>query len=337
VKEFCSGDLEFEPGSQFKYNNSGYYLLGAIIETVTEKSFAEVLQERILQPLNMKNTDMDDENEILEKRVYGYVKQLTDYVREPYFFMQNAYAAGAMYSTVEDLYKWDRALYTDKLLSQENRNLMFTPYMPAFGNAHYGYGWAIHKMPLTNSSDSVKVISHGGGINGFNTLIARFVEQQHLVVLLNNTGPTQLNDMAQGIINILYDKPASLPKISIAETLLETILNNDVQAAIAQYHDLEANQKDKYDFGENELNRLGYQLLGIDRVADAIEIFKLNVEAYPEAFNPYDSLGEAYMINGEYELAIKNYARSVELNPDNTNGIEMMKKIEEKMKADPKE
>ena len=75
------------------------------------------------------------------------------------------------------------------------------------------------------------------------------------------------------------------------------------------------------------LNNLGYQLLGIDRVKDAIEIFKLNVEEYPEEFNPYDSLGEGYMIAGEKELAIKNYAKSLELNPENTNAIVMLNRI----------
>ena len=77
------------------------------------------------------------------------------------------------------------------------------------------------------------------------------------------------------------------------------------------------------------MNNLGYQLLNIKKVKEAIEIFKLNIEVYPKAFNPYDSLGEAYMINGEKELAIKNYAKSLELNPKNTKAIVMLKKISE--------
>ena len=80
-------------------------------------------------------------------------------------------------------------------------------------------------------------------------------------------------------------------------------------------------------FVENSLNGLGYQLIGINRVQDAIEIFKLNVEEYPEAFNPYDSLGEGYMIAGQKELAIKYYKKSIELNPDNQNGIMMLERI----------
>ncbi len=86
-------------------------------------------------------------------------------------------------------------------------------------------------------------------------------------------------------------------------------------------------------FAKMNLIILGYQLLGIKRFDDAIEIFKLNVEAYPDASNPYDSQGEAYMIKGDYGLAVKNYRKSIDLNPDNTNGIDMLKKIEEKMKS----
>jgi tetratricopeptide (TPR) repeat protein len=78
------------------------------------------------------------------------------------------------------------------------------------------------------------------------------------------------------------------------------------------------------------LNNLGYQLIAKGKIKEAIEILKLNVEAYPDAFNAYDSLGEAYMINGDKELAIQNYKKSLELNPKNTGAIEILKKLEEK-------
>ena len=109
-------------------------------------------------------------------------------------------------------------------------------------------------------------------------------------------------------------------KKSIAEVLFRTILQENIQAAAKQYHELKKNHPDSYDFSEPELNALGYRLMNSGRVKDAIEIFKLNVDVFPEAFNPYDSLGEAYMASGQKKLAIKNYKKSVELNPGNTNG-----------------
>ncbi len=322
VKNFHSGDLEFEPGSKYKYNNTGYYLLAVIIERVTGKSSEENLHERILKPLKMNDSGVDRNERILENRAAGYMKSITGYMNDPYFYMKNVLGAGDMYSTVEDLFLWDQALYTEKLLSKKFKDIMFTPFLN-----NYAYGWGIRKVALGESSDSVQVISHGGGINGFNTIIFRLIKDKHLIVLFNNTGGTNLGGMSQAITNILYDKPYKLPQKSIAEILGKTILSADVASAIKQYHDLKTNQRDKYNFQEYELNSLGYQLLRINKVKDAIEIFKLNIEEYPGAFNPYDSLGEAYMISGETELAIKNYAKSLELNPKNTNAILMLKKI----------
>ena len=115
--------------------------------------------------------------------------------------------------------------------------------------------------------------------------------------------------------------------ISISSPLRRTIRERGVEAALTQYRELRKTQPDRYDFGEPELNALGYELLRTGRGKEAIEIFKLNVEMFPQAFNTYDSLGEAYLAAGERELAIKNYRKSLELNPQNTNAAEALKRI----------
>ena len=325
IKKYCSGDFEFEPGSKYKYNNSGYFLLGAIIEKVTGKTYEDILKENILDPLNLKNTGYDHHDPILSKRAAGYEKGFDGFVNAAYLDMSLPFSAGAMYSTVEDLFLWDRALYTEKLLSEKYKEIMFTPFL-----SNYAYGWVVRKIALEGIKDSLVTIAHGGGINGFNTLITRLIDDKHLIVLLNNTGGTNLGEMSNGIINILYEKPYDLPKKSIAEVLYKTILENDVEAAIKHYRELKGKQSDSYNFKENELNMLGYHLLRNKKINDAIEIFKLNVEVFPEAYNTYDSLGEAYMKNGDKELAIKNYKRSLELNPTNTNAVNMLKELEDK-------
>ena len=322
IKNFHSGDLEFEPGTEYRYNNTGYFLLAVIVERVTGKTFEENLHERILDPVRMANSGVDRNLEILDKRASGYMNLLTGYVNEPYFYMMNVLGAGDMYSTVEDLYLWDRALHTDKLLSEKYKSIMFTPFLN-----NYAYGWSVYYQKLNESADSVKVISHSGGINGFNTRIHRLVDDNHVVIIFNNTGSTNLNGMCASITNILYDRPYELPKKSLARTIGETIIASDVKTAIEKYIDLKANYTDDYDFNEWALNQLGYQLLGINRVQDAIEIFKLNIEEYPDAFNPYDSLGEGYMIAGDKELAIKYYKKSLELNPDNENAVKMIERM----------
>lgn len=117
--------------------------------------------------------------------------------------------------------------------------------------------------------------------------------------------------------------------LSIAQAVGRTIRQQGADAAVKQYYELKKTRPDVYDFSERELNTLGYVLLGEQRIKEAIEIFKLNVAVYPEGFNTYDSLGEAYLANNERELAIMNYRKSLELNPQNTNATDVLKRIEQ--------
>ena len=332
IKHFLSEDLEFEPGTNFAYNNTGYYLLAAIIEEVTGKSFGENLKERILIPAGMKNTGVEDEQEIpIPKKASGYLKIANQYRLDPYIYMPNAMGAGNMYSTVKDLYKWDQALYTDKILSEKSKKLMFTP-----GKGNYGFGWFITKVPLDNNGDSTLAIWHTGGINGFNTIIVRLVNDKSLIVLLNNTGQTKLFSMALQIAKILHNQKFEYPKKPISKELAEIIDDEGIDAAVKTYWQLKKENPDLFDFSETELNNLGYELLRENRIDDAIKIFQVNVQAFPEAFNTYDSMGEAYMKKGKKKLAIINYKKSIELNPRNTNAYKMLKKLGVEIKP-PKE
>jgi tetratricopeptide (TPR) repeat protein len=117
-------------------------------------------------------------------------------------------------------------------------------------------------------------------------------------------------------------------RLPISSVLGATIKEKDVAAAVQQFHDLQSTQPAKYDFDADELIGLGYGLLAAKRLADAIEIFKLSVEVAPDYFNTYDSLAEAYMDHGDKELAISNYKKSLELNPDNTNATERLKQFD---------
>lgn len=326
VKTFADSALLFEPGAKFSYSNSGYFLLGVIIEKVTGKSYEQVLEENIFSPLNMKSSGYDHYNTIIKKRAAGYQKDVGGYENAPYLDMSIPFSAGSLCSTVEDLYLWDQALYGDKLISGKNNELLFKPYIPAFGSA-YAYGWTVGKAAAGQTQDSVAVIEHGGGINGFNTLISRMPVEKHLVVLFSNGGGARLGAMSRSIRGVLYNRPYDMPKKSIAETIFATIVEKGIAPTLAQYRELREKYSDTYALDEGEMNIAGYRLLGMKMIKEAIEVFRLNVEAFPQSFNVYDSLGEAYMINGDKELAIKNYQKSVELNPQNTSGIEALKKL----------
>jgi CubicO group peptidase (beta-lactamase class C family) len=335
IKKYASGDLEFEPGSKFVYDNSGYFLLGAIIEKVTSKPYEQVLHERIFEPLGMKNTGYDHWSTILNKRATGYSRTPAGFETAAYLDMSLPYAAGSLYSTIEDLYLWDQALYGEKILSAQSKALMFKPNL-----SNYGYGFVMAKATL-DSKKEIPLIQHSGGINGFSTVIVRDVNAKRLIVLLDNAEDGQyLGQIVSDILSILYDEHYELPKRSIATELMRTINEKDVTAAIKQYRDLKANAAaNQYNFAETELNRLGYQLLQAKKPAEAIEIFKLNVEMFPQASNAYDSLAEAYAAHGDRELAIANYKKSLELNPKNDNATARLAALNnpvKEVKVDPK-
>ena len=330
IKKYCSGDFEFEPGSKYQYNNSGYYLLGLVIEEVTGKSFEEVLQENILKPLNMDNTGLDNNRVVLKKRATGYVGSGFNFVNVPYLNIENSYTAGQMYSTSKDLYLFDQALYSDILLSEEYKEMLFTPhfYYPKY-NFHIGYDWELGKISLGNNTDSVSYAQHMGGLNGFNTLFCRLINDKHLIVLLGNLDSAPLKEMCQKITNILYDKPYDLPLKSIAWEMRKIIDDKGITQAIQTYRSIRAEHPDEYDLRESELNTVGYYLLRNNKKNEAIQIFKLNVEIYPDYANGWDSLAEACMLNGEKKLAIQYYKKCLEFNPKNQNAVNMLKKLTE--------
>jgi CubicO group peptidase (beta-lactamase class C family) len=316
--------LQFEPGTKFHYDNSGYFLLGAILEHVAAKTYEALLKENILVPLQMKDSGYDHYGDILPKRASGYQRDLAGVVNAPYLDMALPYAAGSLYSTVEDLYRWDQALYTGKLVTGDLKQRLFTPNLE-----HYGYGWNIETIPANEPGAGQTMISHGGGINGFNTLEQRLVGDHDLVVIFNNTPGANLGEMAKGIRAILYGQEPATPKRSLVPDLGETVVNQGADAAVAQYRELKRANPQGYNFDE-ALHQLGYMLLAEGRNADAIAIFKLNVEEYPKSGNAYDSLAEAYAKNGQQQQAIANYRKSLELDPKNQNAADKLKLLEQK-------
>lgn len=322
IKHFQSGDLQFEPGTEFHYNNTGYYLLAAIIEEVTGKPFGEYLKEKILIPVGMENTGVEDNEIVIEKEASGYLKDGNQLLRDRYMYMPNAMGAGNMYSTVEDMVKWNKALYGNKILSEESKDKMFTPYL-----SNYGYGWFITSRKFEETGDSIKIIWHTGGINGFTTLFARLVDDNSMIALFNNTGASPRTAIANQIENILYGFDYQYPKLPIGDYLLTVIDDEGIESAIETYNQAKEDDEELFDFSETELNKLGYVLLRDGKIDEAIEIFKLNISAYPNSANVYDSMGEAFMEKGENGKAIENYKRSLELNPGNKNAVAMLKKL----------
>lgn len=325
LKVFNEKELDFKPGEKFSYSNSGYFLLGVLLEEITGTSYEDLLKERIFIPLNMNDTGYDHHHVILKNRATGYDKQGINYRNSKYLDMSIPYAAGSMYSTVEDLFKWDQALYKTTLLSKEYRDLFFKPYITAFEDFSYAYGWLVGEEGIGNSDDKIQAISHSGGIHGFNTNISRVPSDKSLIVLLSNTGNAPLNSMTRGIRGVLYDKDYDFPKKSVADNVLAKIESDGIDAGIKYFHKIKDDKN--FQLRESEMNIIGYKLMEDKKYEDASKVFQLNVDAFPNSSNTYDSLGESYMKMGNKELAIKNYRKSVELNPNNQMGIKYLKEL----------
>ncbi|MBU2971020.1 beta-lactamase family protein [Pseudoalteromonas sp. C2R02] len=320
IKKFCSDDLDFEPGSDFRYSNSGYFILGSIIEKVTKKTYENVLRENILDPLGMKNTGYDNSSVIIKNRASGYDKTLNGYVNTGYLDMSIPYAAGSMYSTVRDLSLWDNALYTESLLSVNSIKKMFK----VSKHRNYAYGWEVNEIPTSGLGQKITSINHGGGINGFNSSITRILQDKYLIVLLNNGGGAPMRALNKGITNILYGKPYQLAQQRLNNILYDLIVNEGIASALQKYNKLNEQGKG---FSERGLNHFGYELLNLNLTEAAIEIFKLNVVNNPESANAYDSLAEGYLSIKNNTLALSNYKKSLALNKENENAKQAIKKL----------
>ncbi len=199
----CSGDLQFEPGTRFAYSNSGYFLLGAVLEQVSGETYESLLQKRIFTPLNMKDSGYAHTETVLPNRAAGYERSAEGLRNARYYDMSIPFAAGALYSTAMDLYLWDQALYTERLLPARLRDLLFTPNLE-----NYGYGWGILKPAEGAPYAHESIPMHGGAIFGFQSVIQRIPAHKELIVLLDNTDSPKLLDIALEIRRLLSATPA---------------------------------------------------------------------------------------------------------------------------------
>jgi CubicO group peptidase (beta-lactamase class C family) len=214
LAEYKSKPLDFTPGEKFSYSNSGYHLLGAIIEKVSGRTYTDFLQENIFTPLGLKQTGYDMPKPLIKFRAAGYSREGDGLVNAAYLDMLIPYAAGSIYSTTLDLLTWEQALYGDKLLTAKSREEMFMPF-----KSGYAYGWGVGKQLEHNS------MSHSGGIYGFSAYIVRFPDDKLTVVVLSNVqnmGSQKIaNALSAIVFGVKYDLPRERKAITLPANILE--------------------------------------------------------------------------------------------------------------------
>jgi hypothetical protein len=191
--------LEFEPGETWAYDNTGYYLLGIIVEKASGKSYYHFLDERIFKPLGMTSTHNTDPRPIVPNRASGYEWVKDKYENRPVLLPTIAFSAGTIISTVEDLAKWDAALYTEKLLKKSTLEQMWTPAKTREGmlaSFDYGFGWFI------DDYHGHRLVQHAGGTPGFSSVIYRFTSDKLTIIILSNHSDRFLDHLAIDVAGI---------------------------------------------------------------------------------------------------------------------------------------
>ena len=212
ISRFSGRPLDFEPGTKYNYSNSGYLLLGYIIEKVSGKPYEKYMRENIFNPLGMTHTGFDFTKPF--PKATGYYDNGTVFSKAMIVDSSASHAAGAMYSTLADLHKWVDAMHQKKLISKESWKAAFTPYMD-----DYGYGF------VRQSRDGKEMIWHNGGIHGFVSHLVYFPESNASIIVLSNYMQSNLGDLVTTLYLALNGKAYHLPKqrgeIEVPVTVLQ--------------------------------------------------------------------------------------------------------------------
>jgi CubicO group peptidase (beta-lactamase class C family) len=327
------------PGAAYHYSGANYAILELVIEEVSGRPFSAYMESQIFRPLHMIHT------------IYGLPGDFDKSMAKPYDAVEkplpalryNELAAAGLTTNIHDLAIFAAAGLKAKTGAQSGRGLLKAetigemqspkpntkwadedPYGPS---PQYGYGYTIRPEQFAGKTG----VGHGGSNSGWESLVQ--------IIPLTGDGIVVMTNSSNGsavIASLLCDwrqwaagrgEQVPCPAIEVRIPLLRAYRSNGTAEVISLYRHLRQSEITKYDFSSNELNSLGYQVMRMGDVAGAVEIFKLNVEQFPQEWNVYDSLGEAYLKFGNKAEAIRNYKRSLELNPDNDSGRGVLRSL----------
>ena len=335
--------IYFSPGERFSYSGEGYVYLSRVIEHVTGEKLNDFVKKRVFEPLGMMSSSYVWQDTYDTEKAF-----LHDSKGEP--TGQNkmtpgfSNAAASLHTTAADYGRFVSAVLKGIGLKRATLKQMLTPQVnvraggansidrpgaPTVPDVAWGLGWG-----LQTTGDGLS-FWHWGDNGNSKAYVVAFVKQRIGVVFFANSSgglsiAREIVEIATGgaqpAIGWLNYERYNSPR----RVLLNSIIAKGAEKALREYRDSRKGRPADELVNEGQMNSLGYELLyAFKRVKDAIDVFKLNVEDYPQSSNVYDSLAEAFGVNGDKELAIKNYERSIELNPNNKAGIEALKKLRE--------
>lgn len=299
--------LLFEPGTGYRYDNGNVFLQRRIIEKVTGKTFEEFVTENIIKPLKMTNSVFDPKLDY-KNRTSCYDM---DHVRCP----EVKFISGWLWVDINDMYKWIHALNTHRLISKESlQTLLTNPYAKDQGGS------------LGTYFENEGLNRHNGISYKFESIYLNDIKNDVVVILFSNN-LNKVWSLGHTIHDIMLGKAFEIPKRSVYQALRKEARTN-VNKAIENYYQLKKTSEREYSFeNPNELNTLGYELLRAGKINESIKIFQLVVKEFPNNASVADSLGEAYLTNKQYDLALEWYNKAISLGGTNGNAEKMIDKI----------
>jgi CubicO group peptidase (beta-lactamase class C family) len=330
--------MYFSPGLRFSYSGEGFVYLSKVVEQITGESQQAFIKRTVFDPLDMKSSELvwRNEYESLKTFTHDWVGGVSGRGKP-----DKPNAAASLHTTANDYAKFVIAMLKGTGLKPATARLMLTPQASvtlagAFNlnapdaklspTVSWGLGWG-----LEQTQDGT-AFWHWGDNGDTKAFVLAVPKQKTGLVMFANSanGLSIINELVESVMGndhpslawLNLERYNSQPRL-----MLKAILKSDAETVLTHYQGHRAQAENKLSLTENEMNRLGYQLLRLKRIKDAIAVFTQNTVDFPQAFNTWDSLAEGYMIDGDKESAIKYYKKSLELNPDNTNAAQKLKEL----------
>lgn len=325
--------INFEPGSKFSYSGEGFVFLQRVVEHLTGEPLNVFMKRTVLDPLGMTRSSYVWEDGFADNHAVPHTSIGTAIDKQ--FPEGSGNAAASLHTTASDFARFMITIMEGSGLSEKSAREMLVPQIEVEPGVSWGLGIGLEGSALGRG------FWHWGHNTGYRAYTLAYRDSGYGVIWFTNSsnGMTILEALLDRAVGGAHPSLAWLdyeqhdaPQRVVRTTLERVIRDEGLEAGLARYHELKRGYPSEA-FGENMLNTLGYRLMGAQLMREAIAIFQLNIMMFPEAFNPYDSLGEAYMNNGDLELAAAFYKKSVELNPENTNGIRMLERIRSELES----
>ncbi len=311
--------VQFAPGDRYRYSNSGYIMLGLIAEKASGIDYDRFLEEKIFGPLGMTRTLLYSpiEDQPIGLRVYGYeiAADGSEALSTDAHYINGMHGDGETYSIASDMFKWDRALYTEKLVSHETLEEAFSPATLNNGEkTEYGFGWG-----LSTDDEGRKIVSHGGGWVGFRSEIVREIEKGDLTVILSTGSHARFWYIRKAVADIVHGRKYEIPGMPTGWIVGGALREGGIDKALDRYRDLRSQHPESSDYYEYRLYELGEYYLNRGEVDIAIALLEQDVASFPDRSRVHNALGNACVQAGRIEFAVKSFQKSLTIDPDDWN------------------